>query len=107
MSQFKDLVRTGGLVLAFAVVSAGAAQAQEPQQPRQEAPACEARVQPVAVTRQADPVDVRATYTEAIGKVTAALIDAESKAKVLEVREAAESGPSEPAVEVRLDLSEA
>lgn len=110
MSHFKNMLRTGGLLVAFAIVTAGAAQAQEPQKPQQEpapAPECQAKVEPAALKQQTEPVSLRAAYSGSIGKVIAALIEEESGAKVLEVQEVAESAPAEPAVQVRLDVSKA
>lgn len=107
MSQFKNVLRTGGLLVAFAIVSASTVQAQQPQQEPAPAPACEAKIQPAKLTPQEEPVSLRAAYSDSIGKVLSALIEEESGAKVLEVQEASDSAPAEPAVQVRLDLSKA
>lgn len=98
----KNALRFAGLLVLPLVAMANAAEAQEAAKPAAAAE-CVATVQPAQIKTQADPVTLRAVYSESIGKVVSALADTKSGIQVVEVKAAA----AEPAVSVQLDLSKA
>lgn len=100
-------LRFGGLLVLPLMVMASAAEAQEVAAAQSAAAECVARVQPERVATQADPVVLRAVYSESIGKVLSALADDKSGIKVVEVKPVAEEMGGEPMVSVQLDLSNA
>jgi hypothetical protein len=101
----KVALRIGGLLVVPVLMLAGVAQAQEPT----EMPAleCVAKIQPEKISVQAEPVSLRAVYSESIGAVLSALIEESSGIKVVEVSQASDTPSSTPAVLVQLDLSKA
>jgi hypothetical protein len=101
----KNTFRVGGLLVLSALVVTSTAEAQE----AVEAPAveCVAKVQPEKLSSQAEPVSLRAVYSESIGEVLSALIEVESGVKVVEVASADVAPSAEAVVTVKLDLSQA
>lgn len=101
----KKALRFGGLLVVPVLVLTGVAQAQEA---TESAPVeCVAKVQPEKISAQAEPVSLRAVYSESIGEVLSALIEESSGIKVVEVAPATDAPSSTPAVLVQLDLSKA
>lgn len=101
----KNALRLGGLLVVPVLLLSSTAQAQEA--PEAAVVECVATVKPEKITVQAEPLSLRAVYSESIGAVLSALIEESSGIKIVEVAAAADAPSSTPAVVVQLDLSKA